>query len=133
MREGEYVFQQGEPVRDFFALLDGEVEVLRRREDGAEERLNRLKAGEYFGENSLLEGSSKRNVSIRCTSPVVEVLKLSKEDFEAAFGVHRAGAQGGVGGPLGGGAGGGPGGGGRGGAPRSPAGRVTRRTSVGRS
>ena len=53
--------------------------------------LNTLRAGEYFGENSLLEGSAKRNVSIRAATPI-EVLQLSKEDFEAAFGPERSAA-----------------------------------------
>jgi len=83
---GAYIFSQGDPVRYFYCLLDGEVEVVRRRDDGTEEVLNRLHAGEYFGENSLLSGNAKRSVSMRCASPV-EILKLSKTDFEAGFGV----------------------------------------------
>ena len=51
--------------------------------------LNTLRAGEYFGENSLLEGSPSRSVSIRCATPV-EVLSLSKDDFIAGFGAHDA-------------------------------------------
>ena len=72
-------------MRYFYCLLKGEVQVLRRRDDGSEEVLNTLGAGEYFGENSLLEGNRNRSVSMRCASPV-EVLKLSREDFEAGFG-----------------------------------------------
>ena len=34
-KTGDYVFQQGEPVRYFHALLNGEVEVVRKREDGS--------------------------------------------------------------------------------------------------
>ena len=82
--EGEYIFQQGEPVTHFYCLLSGEAAVVRRAGFFSEEQLNTLRAGEYFGENSLLEGNATRSVSVRCATPV-EVLTLSKADFEAAF------------------------------------------------
>ena len=62
--------------------------------DGSEDVLNVLRAGEYFGENSLLEGSRTRSVSMRCATPV-EILKLSKEDFASLdFGSASRGAAG---------------------------------------
>jgi len=81
---GTYIFRAGEPVRHFFCLLNGEVQVLRTR-DGVEEVMTTLKAGEYFGENALLEGARLRNSSVRCVTPC-EVIKLSKADFEAGIG-----------------------------------------------
>ena len=81
-------------MRYFYALLAGEVEVVQPREDGGEDVLTRLGAGgrscppsplplscslsrtptgEYFGENSLLEGRPTRSAAIRCRTPV-EVL-----------------------------------------------------------
>ena len=78
--QGEYVFRAGDEVRFFYALLHGEVEVVDQH--GAV--LNTLRAGEYFGENSLLEGRKTRSVSVRCATPC-ELFKLSKDDFEAAF------------------------------------------------
>ena len=41
-----------------------------------------LRAGEYFGENALLERRKQRNSSLRCKS-ACDVLKLSADDFEA--------------------------------------------------
>ena len=87
---GDYIFKQGDPVRYFFCLLNGELDVIRRESNGKEEVVNTIKAGEYFGENSLLAGSDVRSVSVRCATPS-EVLKLSKEDFEAGFGVRSSG------------------------------------------
>ena len=78
---GSFIFKKGDPVTAFYCLLEGELEVL----DGSGRVVNTLNAGEYFGENSLLEGLRTRNVSIRVSSPV-EILKLSKDDFEAGFG-----------------------------------------------
>jgi calcium/calmodulin-dependent protein kinase I len=82
---GELVFVEGDPVSDFYCLLSGEVEIVKRTGFFSEEVLNTLRPGECFGENALLEGSRKRSVSIRCATPA-EILTLSKEDFEAAFG-----------------------------------------------
>ena len=95
MDTGQYIFRQGDAVRYFYALLNGEVEVVRTHADGREEVLNVLRAGEYFGENSLLSGGIARSVSIRCATPV-EILKLSKADFEAGFGQRRQGDESGA-------------------------------------
>jgi len=86
---GEYIFRQGDEVTHFYCLLSGEVEVVRKSGLFSEEVLNTLKAGEYFGENSLLEGSATRSVSVRCATPV-EVLTLARDDFEAGFGANAA-------------------------------------------
>ena len=87
-REGECIFKRGDEVRHFYCLLNGEVEVVRPTADGKEEVLNTLRAGEYFGENALLEGARTRNVTIRCVTPC-EVVKLSKADFEAGIGSQK--------------------------------------------
>jgi len=84
LEPGEFVWVQGAPVTHFYALLSGEIEICRARPDGSYEPINVLKAGEYFGENALLAGRDKRASSMRCATPV-EILKLSKDDFEAGF------------------------------------------------
>jgi len=91
LRPGEHVFKRGEPVRYFYLLLSGEVEVV----DAQGAVVSTLRAGEYFGENALLERRKQRNSSLRCKS-TCEVLKLSADDFEA--GLPEARAAGGVGG-----------------------------------
>lgn len=88
---GSMIFEQGDPVRFFYCLLKGELEVVRVGPRGGLEVLNTLRAGEYFGENSLLEGNRTRSVSMRCATPV-EILKLSKEDFDEGFGGFGRGA-----------------------------------------
>ncbi len=81
---GGFVFEQGAPVRYFYVLLSGELEVVRHGTHGLEV-LNAIHAGEYFGENSLLSGKPTRSVGVRSATDSV-ILKLSKEDFEAGFG-----------------------------------------------
>lgn len=85
---GEFVFKQGDPATYFYCIVSGEVEIVRRADDGSQQVLNRLGPGEYFGEMSMLEGRETRSVGVRAAehSPgAVEVLKLSRADFEAGF------------------------------------------------
>jgi len=67
---GEYVFRKGDPATEFFAIEKGEVEVLRQTEDGASEGVAVLTAGDFFGESSLLD-STTRNHSVRARSELV--------------------------------------------------------------
>ena len=96
LADGEYVFKKGDPVRYFYALRSGHVDVVARPVEarGREVVVNTLHAGEYFGENALLEGKKHRSSSLRCVGGPCEVLKLSKADFEAGFGGDGASAAG---------------------------------------
>ena len=47
---GETLFKQGDPVRYFYCLLSGELEVVKVLPNGKEAVLNTLRAGEFFGE-----------------------------------------------------------------------------------
>ena len=61
---------------------------MRTSEDGIPRVLNSLGPGDYFGEMSMLEGRATRSVRIRAvptSDAPVEVLKLSRADFEAGF------------------------------------------------
>ena len=100
LRPGEHVFKRGEPVNFFYLLLSGEVEVV----DAQGAVVSTLRAGEYFGENALLERRKQRNSSLRCKS-TCEVLKLSADDFEAGLPEARAALGGSGGGGVGGGGG----------------------------
>ena len=52
----EIVFNQGDPGHDMYILLSGQADVLLEVADGKQIPLRRLKAGDFFGEMSLLEG-----------------------------------------------------------------------------
>ena len=82
--QGDIIFRQGDPVKYFYCLLSGDVDVVRQYASGDEKVVNTLHAGDFFGENSLLAGSTVRSVTTRCRTPV-EILKLAKSDFEAGF------------------------------------------------
>ena len=82
---GDDIFSEGDAADGFHLLLKGSVEVLKRTPNGREARLATIGQGEYFGENALLSGKqTRRNATVRCLEPV-EVLRLSREDFEAGF------------------------------------------------
>ena len=56
LEAGQTVFEQGDPSDLVYVIEQGEVEIVRVRDDGAEERLASLGAGRYFGELGPLFG-----------------------------------------------------------------------------
>lgn len=77
---GEAVFQQGDLGDSLYIILTGEAEVVSCTE-GEERVIAQLRAGEYFGEMALLNGST-RNATVRCATPM-SVLSLRQRDFHA--------------------------------------------------
>lgn len=49
-REGETIFEAGQPAEALYVVLDGRVRIT----DSDDEHVGELAAGEYFGEQSLL-------------------------------------------------------------------------------
>jgi NADH dehydrogenase len=77
---GEIIFQQGELARNFYIILNGEVQVF-RQQNGTETPVATLGAGEYFGEMSLLR-EMKHTASVRALTPL-NLLVMSGGDFTA--------------------------------------------------
>ena len=77
---GEVIFKEGEPGDKFYIILKGEVEIYKEISEGREEVLAKLKAGDYFGEMSLID-NAPRSASARAVGEVV-ALTISKPDFE---------------------------------------------------
>lgn len=48
--EGEIIFQEGDPAKRFFVVLEGTVKIVRGREDGAEVLINLLGKGDTIAE-----------------------------------------------------------------------------------
>ena len=80
---GELIFQEGDEADGFLLLLSGSAEVLQKLPDGSLMQVSTLSNGDSFGETALLS-HARRNATVRCTD-TVEVLRLSREDFEAGF------------------------------------------------
>lgn len=75
LRRGKVLTRQGAPGREFFVLLEGEVDVVR---DG--ERVNTLRAGDFFGEMALIS-KHPRNATITATTPV-RALVITETNFK---------------------------------------------------
>jgi len=68
----ELIIQEGDPGRSIYAILDGQVNVFSTDQGGNERELAVLKAGQFFGEMSLVSGQP-RSSSIRAIDTVVLV------------------------------------------------------------
>ncbi|MEX1158909.1 MAG: ThiF family adenylyltransferase [Thermomicrobiales bacterium] len=79
---GSVIVRQGEPGRDFYVILDGEVNVELEDESGRREPdvIATLGVGQFFGELSLLT-DQPRNASVVAASRC-RVLSLSRDAFD---------------------------------------------------
>ena len=77
---GETIFQQGELARNFYIVLNGQVQVLRQH-DGQSTPVATLGPGEYFGEMSLLHGD-RHTASVQALTPV-DLMVMGGADFTA--------------------------------------------------
>ena len=61
-------------------VVEGEVDVSRRQDDGSDALLATLGPGDHFGEMALLEGRETHSASVRAKT-AVNVLTLGRDDF----------------------------------------------------
>lgn len=78
-REGERLFDQGEPGGSLLLLAEGVLEV-RVRADGAETPLERMRAGDVLGEISLLTGLPRTAAAVALTDGLA--FEIRKEHVE---------------------------------------------------
>ncbi|GAC1352164.1 MAG: hypothetical protein NVSMB1_12310 [Polyangiales bacterium] len=80
---GDHIFREGEPAREMFVVLAGEVEVLKRAKRGSEARVAMLGAGDWFGEMSILD-VQPRSATVVAVSPT-RLLKITSESLDALY------------------------------------------------
>ena len=80
---GDYVFREGEPARDMFVVLSGEMEVLKGTATGAESRVALLGPGDWFGEMSIVD-IQPRSASVRALAPA-RLLRISAADLDRLY------------------------------------------------
>jgi CRP/FNR family cyclic AMP-dependent transcriptional regulator len=80
---GEAVFREGDPAREMYVLLDGEVEVLKRSRRGRDQRVAILGPNDSFGEMSVIDMQA-RSATVRALAPS-RVLRISTEDMDALY------------------------------------------------
>src|SRR5436190_9937333 len=72
--EHKSLIRQGERGREFFVLLDGEVDIIR---DGT--RIDTMHSGDFFGEIALVS-NVPRTATVTATMPI-RVLVITDRDF----------------------------------------------------
>lgn len=77
---GTRVVAEGDPAREMFVVLDGELEVLKRARSGSEIRVAMLGPGGWFGEMSILD-VQPRSASVRALAPS-RLLRVSAESVD---------------------------------------------------
>ena len=76
--DGETIFREGEASDRAFEIVSGNVEIVKRGDDGAV-RLALLSAGEIFGEMGILD-DGKRSATAKAVGTVTAFV-ISREDF----------------------------------------------------
>lgn len=79
--EGNLIFKGGDPPLSLYVVKSGEVEIYTENRQGKRVHLAALKAGDLFGEISVLFGKP-RTAYARATRPL-ELLELTRGDLEA--------------------------------------------------
>jgi len=76
---GTVIVREGEESDRLYMVIKGEAEVTQRHPDGAEEVVNRVGPGEYFGEIGLL-ADAPRNATVRARTSV-EAMAIDRATF----------------------------------------------------
>jgi CRP/FNR family cyclic AMP-dependent transcriptional regulator len=74
LNEGKELIQEGKPGREFFVLVEGKADVLRKGR-----KINSLKGGDFFGEIAIIK-RSPRTATVKATSPV-RALVITERNF----------------------------------------------------
>ncbi len=82
---GDFIIKESESGEHLYVILDGVVEVFIIDEGGKINILARLKPGDYFGEQALMDGGSgERNAYVR-TDNETRLIKIAKDYFKLAL------------------------------------------------
>lgn len=80
---GDVVFREGDPGRELYVLLGGEMEVVKSSKSQRETRVAMLGPGDWFGEMSILD-VLPRSATVRALAPA-RVIKMSAHDLDALY------------------------------------------------
>lgn len=78
-RDGEVIFQQGDPGDYLMIIVDGGISIMLSSEDGREVMLNRAGPGDMIGEIAVLDNLSRSAAGVARGD--TRVLRLEREDF----------------------------------------------------
>jgi Tfp pilus assembly protein PilZ len=79
-RAGDIIFNEGDQGDKLYMILKGSVDVMKKVSDNESQTLVTLKAGDFFGEMSLVD-NAPRSAGIRAKDDLA-LLSISKQDIE---------------------------------------------------
>lgn len=74
LKEGKELTQEGKPGREFFVLVEGKADVLKKGR-----KINSLTGGDFFGEIAIIK-RSPRTATVKAASPV-RALVITERSF----------------------------------------------------
>ena len=80
---GDTIFREGDPAREMYVVLDGEIEVLKKSRRGRETRVAILGPNDTFGEMSIID-MQPRSATVRALGPA-RLLKISTEEMDSLY------------------------------------------------
>lgn len=80
---GETVFREGDPAREMYVVLDGEMEVLKKSRRGRDTRVAILGPHDCFGEMSIID-MQPRSATVRALGST-RLLRISTEEMDALY------------------------------------------------
>jgi CRP-like cAMP-binding protein len=80
---GQTIFAEGDPAREMYVVLDGEVEVLKRSRRGRDTRVAILGPNDAFGEMSIID-VQPRSATVRALGPT-RLLRVRSTDLDALY------------------------------------------------
>jgi CRP-like cAMP-binding protein len=80
---GDIIFREGDPAREMFVVLDGEIEVLKRSRKARETRVAILGPNDTFGEMSIID-MQPRSATVRALGSA-RLLRISTEEMDALY------------------------------------------------
>ncbi len=81
LQPGKTILRQGEPVENFYMIVEGQVDIILTSEGRRETSLARLGKGQYFGEVELLRGGDSIASARAAGDDDVELAVLPRELF----------------------------------------------------
>jgi CRP-like cAMP-binding protein len=83
VQAGESIFKEGDPAREMYVVLDGEIEILKKSRRGRDMRVAILGPNDGFGEMSLID-VQPRSATVRVLAPT-RLLRMTSEDLDALY------------------------------------------------
>src|SRR4051812_9134413 len=80
---GDTIFREGDPAREMYVVLDGEIEVLKKSRRGRETRVAILGPNDCFGEMSIID-MMPRSATVRALGSA-RLLRISTEEMDSLY------------------------------------------------